>query len=100
MFITVSPDGSKLAFVAVDAAGKLQLWVRPLDSEAAQPLAGTENPNQPFWSPDSRFLAFSADAKLKKIAISGGPAQTLAEAPGNAYGTWSREGIILFTPTT
>ena len=99
MFLTISPDGSKLAFVA-DSSGKAQLWIRPLDSEAAQALAGTENPNQPFWSPDSRFLAFYADGKLKKIAVAGGPPQTLAEAPGNTQGTWSREGIILFTPTT
>jgi len=99
-FLTVSPDGSKLAFQAVDASGKSQLWVRPLDSEAAQPLPGTDNPIQPFWSADSRFLAFYADGKLKKIAVSGGSAQTLAEASTAAgpfnNGAWSREGVVLF----
>ena len=78
--------------------------IRPLDSEMAQPLPGTDNPFQPFWSADSRFLAFYTEGKLKKIAVSGGPAQTIAEAPagGDATGgagTWNREGVILFVPT-
>ena len=98
-FLTVSPDGTKLAFEAVDSSGKSQLWVRPLDSEAPQPLAGTDNATLPFWSADSRFLAFYADGKLKKIAIAGGPAQTLAEAAtGFGNGSWNPEGVVLFTP--
>ncbi|PYU32452.1 MAG: hypothetical protein DMG31_10580 [Acidobacteria bacterium] len=92
--LTISPDGTKLAFVAADATGKQQLWVRALDSPTAQPLSGTDNPSQPFWSADSRFVAFSADGKLKKIAVSGGPALTLADSPG--MGTWSEQGVILF----
>jgi eukaryotic-like serine/threonine-protein kinase len=98
--VAVSPDGKKLALVASNAPTKpLQLWIRSLDAEAARPLAGTENPIQAFWSPDSRFLAFYADGKLKKIAIAGGPAETLADAPaGGDQGSWSREGVILFAP--
>jgi serine/threonine protein kinase/Tol biopolymer transport system component len=109
-FLTVSPDGSKLAFIAAEASGKSQLWIRALDSPSAEPLPGTDNPVQPFWSADSRFLAFYADGKLKRIAVAGGPAQTLAEAPGAtaglgggilgpANGSWSREGIVLFAPS-
>ncbi|MBI4480048.1 MAG: serine/threonine-protein kinase [Acidobacteria bacterium] len=101
-FLTVSPDGTKVAFVAAGSSGKAQLWVRPLDSQTSQPLPGTDNVNtwSPFWSPDSRFLAFSADGKLKKIAVAGGPAQTLTDATGNSMGAWSREGVILFAPAT
>jgi serine/threonine protein kinase len=98
-FIAVSPDGSKLAFVA-----NQQLWIRALDSSTAQPLPGTETAAEPFWSPDSRYVAFLADGKLKKIAITGGPAQTLTDAPGvpgspssSDLGTWSRQGVVLFT---
>jgi serine/threonine protein kinase len=95
-FLTISPDGTKLAFVAAEASsGKQQLWVRGLDSATAQPLPGTENPTQPFWSADSRFLGFNADGKLKKIAVSGGPALTLAEKPPSG-GTWNGEDVILF----
>jgi Tol biopolymer transport system component/predicted Ser/Thr protein kinase len=96
----VSPDGRKLAFAAVEAGGKLRLWIRSLDSLDARPLPGIELANTPqpfFWSYDSRFLAFfSADHKLKKVDISGGPAQTLCDAADVAGGGWNRDGVILF----
>jgi Tol biopolymer transport system component len=94
----LSPDGRRLAFVAEDRAGKSMLWVRPLDSVAAQPLAGTEGASFPFWSPDSRFIAFLAQNKLKKIEASGGPIVTLCDASSYATGAWNRDGVILFTP--
>jgi serine/threonine protein kinase len=94
-----SPDGKRLAYVASTPEGKSVLWVRPLDSLQAQPLAGTESAAYPFWSPDSRFIGFFADGKLKKIEASGGPPLTLCDAPIPRGGTWSREGVILFTPT-
>ncbi len=96
----LSPDGGRLVFVARDSSGKNLLWIRPLDSLSVQPLPGTENPSFPFWSPDSRFIGFFADGKLKKIDASGGPPQTLCDAPVSRGGTWNREGVILFTPVT
>lgn len=97
MFLSISPDGSKLAFVGADASRKQQLWVRALDSPVAQALPGTDNPSQPFWSADSRFVAFLAEGKLKKIAVSGGPALTITDAGPGGSGTWSREDLILFS---
>jgi serine/threonine protein kinase len=101
--IAVSPDGGRLAFTAIDASGKTQLWVRPLDSLTAQPLSGTEGAVSPFWSPDSRFIAFFADGRLKRIEASGGPLQTLADAADPALGAfggaWNRDGAILFPRT-
>ncbi len=53
---------------------------------------------QPFWSPDSRFIAFFEDGKLKKADISGGPAQIVCDAPTPiAGGTWNSDGVILFS---
>jgi Tol biopolymer transport system component len=91
---TISPDGRTLAFVAT-VEGKTQLWVRPLNSTMAKPL--TEIIRGPFWSPDSRFIAFFHDSRLKKIALAGGAAETLCDAPGNSGGTWNRDGVILFS---
>jgi len=94
--IAVSPDGRHLAFTAA-TGGNVQLWVRPLDSTEAKPLAGTQGAIFPFWSPDSRFIGFFADGKLKKIEFTGGPVQTLCEVLGAAFGSaWSRAGTILF----
>ncbi|MGH7490586.1 MAG: protein kinase domain-containing protein, partial [bacterium] len=73
--LAISPDGSKLAFVATDEAGKSQLWVRPLESLSAQPLAGTAGASLPFWSADSRSLGFFADGKMKRVEASGGALQ-------------------------
>ena len=98
-FLVISPDGRRVAFTATDPAHKSQLWVRALDTIAAQPLAGTEGASNPFWSPDSRWIGFFADGKLKKIDASGGPSQVLANAPENrGGGAWSRGGVIVFCP--
>ncbi|HSB35480.1 MAG TPA: protein kinase, partial [Thermoanaerobaculia bacterium] len=96
--IALSPDGSRAVFGVRDAAGKELLWVRPLDSLAAEPLAGTEGATYPFWSPDGRSIGFFADGKLRRIDSSGGPAQSLCDAPSGRGGTWNREDVILFAP--
>jgi Tol biopolymer transport system component len=93
----ISPDGSKLAFIATAADGKRSLWVRPLEAAQAVPLTGTEGAIGPFWDPTSRWIAFGANGKLLKIDVSGGPPQVLCEISGVLrQGTWSRAGVILF----
>ncbi len=97
--VVLSPDGRRLAFVAI-SEGQNRVWVRSLDSLSAQALAGTEGASNAglFWSPDSRFIGFSAGGKLKKIDASGGPPQTLCDMVAFRGGTWSRDGVIVFAP--
>lgn len=92
--IAISPDGQKVAFEGSGDSGR-QLWIRPLNSETAQPLAGTEGATRPFWSPDSRSVAFFAQGSLKRTDLAGGSPQTLANATGGFGGTWG-DGDILF----
>ena len=94
----ISPDGRQLAFVARAPGGQDVLWVRPLDAIGAQLLASTDGASSPFWSPDSRFLGFFAGGNLKKIATSGGPAETLARVDLSRGGSWNRDGVIVFAP--
>ncbi|MBI3694947.1 MAG: serine/threonine-protein kinase [Acidobacteria bacterium] len=94
----ISPDGRYLA-IAATAQGKRYLWVRALDALQPQLLPGTEEAANPFWSPDSRWIGFFAQGKLKKIAVSGGPAQTLCDAAAGRGGAWNRDGVILFAPS-
>jgi eukaryotic-like serine/threonine-protein kinase len=96
----LSPDGRRIAFVAAGENGQRLLWIHPFDSFGDQPLMGTEEAAFPFWSPNSRWVAFFAQGKLKKIDIAGGGSQTLCLAPSGRGGTWSEEGIILFAPNT
>jgi Tol biopolymer transport system component len=93
----ISPDGRKLIF-NVGANQKGQLWIRSIDSLTARPIPGTEDGGQAFWSPDSRFIAFFADGKLKKVDVSGGAVQTLTDADRGRGGTWNKDGVILFSP--
>jgi serine/threonine protein kinase len=76
----LSPDGRKLVFSAISADGKVQLWTRSLDALTAQPLAGTDGGQAPFWSPDSKSIGFFADGKLMRIDAAGGPVVTLTDA--------------------
>jgi len=94
----VSPDGLKLVFLATGEDGISRLWVRSLDTFETRPLGGTEGAASiPIWSPDSRFVAYDAGGKLKKINIAGGPAETICELPGLAVGvSWNKDGAIIF----
>ena len=96
--IAVSPDGQLLAFAAQVKGSGPQLWVRSLDTLVSRPLTGTQDGFAPFWSPDSRWIAFFSGGKLKKVEASGGPVETLCDAPLGRGGAWNREGLILFSP--
>jgi eukaryotic-like serine/threonine-protein kinase len=94
----ISPDGRHLV-INVWESGVSELWLRSLDSLNARPLAGTESAGSisSFWSPDSRFIGFFSDGKLKKIEAAGGPPQSICDALG-VGGAWNRDGVILFSP--
>jgi Tol biopolymer transport system component len=94
----ISPDGSKLAVTAKDESGKVSLGVRPLGVLSTQMFPGTDGASQPFWSADSKFIAFFDQGKLKKINAAGGPVQTICDAPNPRAGDWSKGGMIVFAP--
>jgi len=93
----LSPDGRVLVFSAEAPGTKPTLWVRSMELVSARELAGTEDAQDPFWSPDGRWIGFFAAGKLKKIPAAGGPVQVVAET-GTDFrgGTWGPEDTILF----
>jgi Tol biopolymer transport system component/predicted Ser/Thr protein kinase len=93
----LSPDALELAVLGT-RGGRSILMVQPLSTGSAEPLVGTEGALFPFWSPDSRYIGFFADGKLKKINATGGPAQTICDAPEGRGGAWSPQGVIVFAP--
>jgi serine/threonine-protein kinase len=95
----LSPDGTTLAFVG-QQANQTRLFVRKLDQLQAAALAGTDGAANPFFSPDGQWIAFFAGGKLKKIAVAGGAAVTLCDAPAGRGGTWTDDDAIIFTPAT
>jgi serine/threonine-protein kinase len=94
----ISPDGRLLVFSAT-VNGKRQLWLRPLDGLRALPMPGTDDATFPFWSPDSRYIGFFAEHKLKKVASSGGPAQSICDVTDGLGGSWNRDNVIVFSPS-
>jgi serine/threonine protein kinase len=94
--IALSPDGEKVAFVA-SSEGRPMLWVRSIVTGEASALPNTDGASLPFWSPDSRSIGFFANDRLLRIDVDGGALRDLAGAPVGTGGTWSREGVILFT---
>ena len=88
--VAISPDGVNLVYVASRGNGPAQLFLRPLNALKAEAMAGTENATSPFFSPDSRWIGFFADGKLKKVPAAGGMVNTLCDAsaptPGGSWG--------------
>jgi eukaryotic-like serine/threonine-protein kinase len=94
--MTLSPDGSKLAFLTAESADS-KLWVRDVATGTVQPIE-VERPTFPFWSPDGKYIGFFSAGKLKKVALAGGPVQVLCDAPEGRGASWSSRGVIVFTP--
>jgi hypothetical protein len=96
----VSPDGLRIALVAVDAAGTRQIYLRALDSAALQPLQGTVRALNPFWSPDGRKLACFADGRLKAVDIATATVQEIAPVPDpGGPGVRGADDTIVFPRT-
>ncbi len=96
--LVVSPDGRRLVFTGATPEGNRVLWMHSLDAGSTEPLAGTEEAGLPFWSPDSRFVAFFSSGKLKKIDTLGGPPQTICDVATTylSGGSWGQGGVIVF----
>ncbi len=95
----ISPDGTRLAYIASGSDGRSTLWIRVLSAATAQQISDTENAIYPFWAPDSRRVGFFAEGKLKTVDTAGGEVNVLCEALVGRGGTWNREGTIVFAPS-
>ena len=95
--VAISPDGRMVAIVVGRGISiENQLWVRSIDSTVARRIEGGDGVSLPFWSPDSTRIGFFADRKLKTVAVAGGPAEIVCEAPFGRGGTWNRANVIVF----
>ncbi|MBP9145680.1 MAG: serine/threonine-protein kinase [Thermoanaerobaculia bacterium] len=88
----LSPDGRFL--VMSNATG---IWVRALDAVESHPIARVEGPTYPFWSPDGAWIGFFAEGQLRKIPREGGAAQKICDAVEGRGGSWSPDGVIVFS---
>jgi len=94
--LAITPDGSRVVYVGNRGT---QLFVRALD--ALEPVAVfTGAPSGPFISPDSQWIGFVDGTILKKVAVTGGPAVTLAALDSTPRGaTWGPEDNTIIVAT-
>ncbi|HEV2117467.1 MAG TPA: protein kinase [Terriglobales bacterium] len=95
--VELSPDGKKIAFVALEEHGLDHIYVRALDDKEAKLLPGSENATYPFWSPDGESLAFFSANKLRRVSLNGGPALDICNSERFRGGSWGAQGIV-FAP--
>ena len=95
-FLTISPDGTRLALQVFDlTAREFVLASRRLDESRFTPIPGTERPASPFFSPDGQWIAFLGNGKLRKIPVQGGAPVVLCSAENFASGAWGDDGNII-----
>jgi Tol biopolymer transport system component len=97
---SLSPDGSRVVYVAALPNGVTQLYLRAFDERSVRPIAGTEGGVAPFFSPDGASIGFFADGSLKRVPSSGGPVTTISALTGQTVGqmgAWGKDGSIVFS---
>ncbi|MGH9661683.1 MAG: protein kinase domain-containing protein [Bryobacteraceae bacterium] len=97
--LAISPDGRLVTYIT-GRGGTTQLSLRRLDAMGSLPLQGTSNALSPFFSPDSQWIAFFADGKLKKVPVGGGPPISICDASAGFGGSWGSDDTIVFAPST
>ncbi|HJZ74615.1 MAG TPA: protein kinase, partial [Vicinamibacterales bacterium] len=96
--LAISPDGQHVVLSAL-REGSRHLYVRSLDEPTAREIAGTDNADSPFFSPDGQSVAFFADGMLKRVALGGGTPQTIVAAQEVRGASWGADGVVVFPPT-
>jgi eukaryotic-like serine/threonine-protein kinase len=97
--IALSRDGSRLAFVGRER----QIYLKMMDQFEARPIPGTEGSATCClaFSPEGQWISYisggSPNLRLVKVAVSGGPPQTLTDLKESSGQTWGPDGNILFT---
>ena len=96
--MALSPDGKMLAYVAQSGNEKPMLWIRSLRELRGRRVDDSDDASYPFWSPDSRQVAFFVPGKLKKLDTAAWSLQTICDAENGRGGTWNAKGTIVFSP--
>jgi eukaryotic-like serine/threonine-protein kinase len=102
--LALSPDGRRVAFPAIGKDGRTSVWVQEIDGEEARVIPESDPQSDPppfFWSPDSRFIAFPSNSKIRKADVSDGTVQDICDRTALMVGgSWNRDGVIIFGTNT
>ena len=98
--VAISPDGKRIAYIGPSRTERM-LWVREMDDFQGKPLAGTEDAQAPFFSPDGSEIGFfgkgGSEAKIFAVPVAGGIVRTVLAAGSSPFGgSWAKDGNIYF----
>jgi serine/threonine-protein kinase len=93
--VAISPDGTRLVYLATVSGGQPRLFTRRLDQPKATELPGTAGAVGPFFSPDGNWVGFSVGSKVSKVSVDGGSVVPLADAPPTIGASWGEDGNII-----
>ena len=98
--LALSPDGHRVAFPGIGPNGRTSVWVQDMGGEEARALPDTDpiiDSPPVFWSPDSRYIVFPSDSKIRKADVLGGTTQDICDRTALPIGgSWNRDGVIIF----
>jgi Tol biopolymer transport system component/tRNA A-37 threonylcarbamoyl transferase component Bud32 len=98
--VAISPDGNRIAYIAVGQGSEDRLRVRQLDQLDTDAMEGTDGALDPFFSPDGRWVGFATITDLKKVPATGGPPVTVVDFPEPRGAVWTEEDVIYFGSTS
>ena len=99
--VTLSPDGRRIAFGGNGPDRTSAIYVRQLDQTDAVKIAGSEGASGPFFSPDGKWIGFTAYPKLKKVPVGGGVPVDIVDVPGGVRGAvWLADDTVVYSTTT
>jgi len=93
--VVLSPDGTRLAYVAIASGGQTRLFTRRLDQPKATELPGTDGAAAPFFSPEGSWIGFLSGNKVSKISVEGGAVVPLGEVTNFAGAWWGEDDNII-----
>lgn len=77
----LSPDGSKLAFSAMNESGIFQAFIRDLDSLDARSVPNSVGSYHVFWAPDGQSLFLTVRGSVRRYPLKGDSYQVICDAP-------------------
>ncbi|HEY9166565.1 MAG TPA: protein kinase [Candidatus Kryptonia bacterium] len=98
--LAISPNGKYITFVGSDSLGTIKLWLRPTNSLASRALVDVSVEAYPFWSSDSKYIAYFDSHKLMKVSLDAGTSLPICDAPAGRGGSWNKDGMIVFAPNS
>jgi len=94
-YVAISPDGRRIAEGVMDSAGIVHIVERDLGSTTLRTIAGTEGGQDPTYSPDGKWIAFTIGPRIEKVPADGGTPTLVTDSGTNQASAWLPDGSLI-----